>query len=98
MDESTTLREKFSSITIPLLCTYTSDVYNNYPDDQLEEFINEYKKEVIALKKRFDTNNKHKLSQHLNVILILLPVRCKKEIVKNLHIRLTLMQEIGRDV
>jgi hypothetical protein len=47
------------------------------------------------LKKYFDENFKHPLKNHLNVILMLFPVSNKIELVKNLHQKLSLIQQIG---
>lgn len=96
-DEGTTLKEKFNSITIPMVCTYTSDLYKKYGDDSLNGFINDYISEVRLLKKRFDDRNKHKLKKHLNIILLLFPVKCKNELVKGIHKKLHLMQELSKD-
>jgi len=97
LDEATSLKDKFESITIPMLCTYSSDLYETYGDDSIDGFINDYTNEVRALKKRFDDKNNHKLKLHLNIVLMLFPVKCKNELVKGIHKKLHLMQELGRD-
>jgi hypothetical protein len=96
-DESTTLKDKFNSINIPLLCTYSSELYENYDNDSIEGFLEDYIDEVQKLKKRFDEKNKHPLKQHMNVILLLLPVKCKNNLVKKLHKKLHMMQEMSKD-
>lgn len=97
LDETTTLKDKFDSINIPLLCTYSSEVYDYYDNDTIKGFIEDYVNEVKKLKKRFDENNKHPLKQHINVILLLLPVKCKNELVTKLHKKLYMMQEMSRN-
>lgn len=92
---STKLSEQLDSITVPLLCTYTSDNFTKYDDENLKEFIEEFEKEVNDLKSYFDKNNTHPLSGKLNIILLLFPVQCKNKLVKGLHKNLSKMQSIG---
>ena len=94
LNKSTTLREKFQNITIPLLCVYESNNFTKY-NDEINEFIEDYEKEVRKLKIFFDDNNDHPLKTSLNIILLLFPVKSKKELVARLHKNLSLMQEIG---
>lgn len=95
LDSSTTLSEQLNSITIPLLCTYSSDNFSKYDNEALQEFIDEYEKEVRNLKDYFDKNNDHPLKTDINTILLLFPVKCKMELVKKLHYKLSLLQEVG---
>ncbi len=94
MDKNTKLTDLFKSITIPLVCTYTSDNFTKYDDENLQEFIEDYEKEVRELKKYFDENNDHPLKTNLNIILLLFPVKCKNELVRRMHKKLYLLQEI----
>jgi len=97
------LQDLFSSVTIPLLCTYTSKVFLNHTSEN-EEFINEYKGEVRDLKKLFDNKfeemkKKYKdtgepIQSDLNIIVMLFPVPDKKELVKKLHEKLSNIQGI----
>jgi hypothetical protein len=93
MNSKTKLSEVLSSVTIPLLCVYTSNNLANF-NEESEEFFKAYDKEVRELKKYFETNYSHSLSTKLNIILILFPVKCKKELVKRMHIKLTNIQGI----
>ena len=95
LDQSTTLSEQLKSITIPLLCTYTSENFSKYNDETLEEFIRDYESEVRELKEYFDLNNNHKLKTKINTVLILFPVTCKTELVRRLHEKLSLLQMVG---
>jgi len=94
MDKNKKLTDLFKSITIPLVCTYTSDNFTKYDDENLQEFIEDYEKEVRELKKYFDENNDHPLKTNLNIILLLFPVKCKNELVRRMHKKLYLLQEI----
>lgn len=94
LDSSTTLEEQLNSITIPLLCTYSSDSFNSYNDETLPDFIRDYETEVRDLQRYFDTNNNHPLKTNLNIILLLFPVKCKVELVKRLHHNLSLLQGV----
>jgi len=94
MNERTKLSDLLDSITIPLVCTYTSNNFTEYDDETIQEFIDEYEKEVRGLKQYFDQNNDHPLKTNLNVILLLFPVQCKNELVKRMHKKLYHLQAI----
>lgn len=94
MDKNTKLEDIFISVTIPLVCTYTSNNFTKYNDESLKEFINDYEKEVRGLKKYFDDSNDHPLKTHLNIILLLFPVKCKNELVRRMHEKLDHLQKI----
>ena len=80
------------SVTIPLLCTYESDLFKHFSTIDGDEFKNEYEKEVQSLQKVFN-NQIGKIKKEcgepirtdLNIILILLPIPSKKELVTLLH-------------
>lgn len=94
LNKTTTLREKFDHITIPLLCVYESKNFTKFNDD-IKEFYEAYEKEVKELQEYFIKNNNHPLKSHLNIILLLFPVKSKKDIVGRLHKNLSYMQELG---
>lgn len=94
MDTGTKLEAVLHSVTIPLICTYTSDNFTKYNDECREDFINDYEKEVRGLKKYFDENNDHPLKTHLNIILLLFPVKNKNELVRRMHKKLDHLQKI----
>lgn len=94
MDKNTKLSDILKSITIPLVCTYTSNNFTKYDDEALKGFIEEYEREVKDLKKYFDDNNDHPLKTKLNIILLLFPVKCKNELVKRMHKKLYNLQMI----
>jgi hypothetical protein len=94
MDEKTRLLDLFKSISIPLLCTYTSANFTKYNDESLQSFIKDYEKEVLGLKEYFDKINDHPLKTSLNTILLLFPVKCKNELVRRMHQRLYNLQRI----
>lgn len=95
MSKSTKLIDQLDTINIPLLCTYNSDLFSNYSDENAKEFLDEYMAEVRELKRYFDENNNHPLKTNLNIILILFPVQNKVELVKALHNKLSLLQTLG---
>ncbi|CAC9652097.1 HamA C-terminal domain-containing protein [bacterium endosymbiont of Bathymodiolus sp. 5 South] len=92
------LQKLFNSITIPLLCTYTSNVFSNRTDEAADEFKKEYKAEISTLKTRLERglekiktrykDSGEPISTNLNIVLMLFPVPSKKELVKRLHIKL----------
>mgnify|MGYP003555619695 CR=1 FL=1 len=47
------------------------------------------------LEKYFENNNDHPLKNRLNIVLLLFPVKSKRELVKRLHLNLNSMQNIG---
>ncbi|HDR1815012.1 TPA: DUF1837 domain-containing protein [Pasteurella multocida] len=91
------LQDFLKSVTIPLLCTYQSSLYNKPYNDK--EFIDEYEKEVRELKSYFD-EELSKLPQeigqpdkgNLNIILLLFPIKSKKELLTLLHNKLYAQQ------
>ena len=94
MDKNTKLENLLNSINIPLVCTYTSDNFTKYNDEFLTEFVNDYKKEVKFLEEYFNKKNNHPLKAHLNIILLLFPVKNKNELVKRMHKKLDHLQKI----
>ncbi|CZF79399.1 hypothetical protein GCE9029_01438 [Grimontia celer] len=95
LSSTTKLKDKLKNINIPLLCTYSSELFTKYDDEELDEFLSEYKNEIINLKEYFDKKNDHPLKDNINIILILFPVKCKIELVKRLHNKLSIIQMIG---
>lgn len=95
MAKSTKLIDQLSSINIPLLCTYSCDIFSKHDDEVSEEFCNEYLYEMRELKDYFDSLNDHPLKSKLNIILFLFPVKNKNEIVKALHKKISLLQSLG---
>jgi Cap4 SAVED domain len=89
------LSDKLNAINIPLLCTYTSDNFTKYSDENDINFINDYTTEINNLKQYFDNSFNHPFKDRLNVILILFPIKCKKEFIKKLHQKLSLLQAVG---
>jgi len=94
MDQHTKLSDVLSAVTIPLLCTYSSDNFKKYNDETSTAFIKDYESEVRGLKDYFDKHNDHPLKTELNIILLLFPVRCKNELVKRMHEKLDHLQRI----
>lgn len=80
------------SVTIPLLCTYESELFKNFSNIYGDEFKNEYEREVRLLQEVFNNQIKKIKSEcgepirtNLNIILILLPIPSKKDLVTLLH-------------
>ncbi len=95
MSKSTKLIDQLDSINIPLLCTYNSELFTKYSNENEPSFIDEYLKEMNELKQYFDERNNHPLKTKLNIILILFPVQDKVELVKGMHNKLSLLQRLG---
>lgn len=88
------LQEKISMINIPMLCTYSHDIYEVFSDLMKEEAITYHETNIRELKQYFDEKNKHPLKKYLNVILLLFPVKNKRDLVIKLHEKLWHMQLI----
>lgn len=80
----------FSSIVIPMVCTYNSKLFNDH-NDETAQYIDDFKKECLELQIEF---NKNKPATNLEIILLLLPVPDKDELNKELDDRLKSMQKI----
>lgn len=88
------LGDKLNMINIPMLCTYENDIYTKFEDLNEQDAINYHELNVRELKNFFDDENKHPLKSRLNVILLLFPVKNKKELITLLHEKLWHMQSI----
>lgn len=95
LDTTTKLADQLNQIVIPLICTYSCDLFNQYSDERDDNFIQAYEDEIKKLKKYFEDNYDHPLKNHLNIIVILFPVKSKVDLVKGLHKKLVIMQNLG---
>lgn len=95
ISKSKKLIDQLSAINIPLLCTYNCDLFSSHNDENNQIFIDNYIQEMRLLKQYFDENNHHPLKTKLNIILLLFPVQNKKELVKGLHNKLSLIQQLS---
>lgn len=84
------LDEIFQSVCIPLVCTYTSDIFKSHID-QTKEYLEAFEKECRELKAEFDKKNIH---TNLEIILMLLPVPSKDDLNTEFHKRLNSAQNI----
>lgn len=91
MSSQTKLQNILNSVTIPLLCTYSSWSFDTYSESLKEKIEEEWKR----LKAYFDKKNDHPLKSHLKIILLLFPVKCKKELVKRMHEKLFIIQSLN---
>jgi len=95
MAKSTKLIDQLDTINIPLLCTYSSELFSKYDDEKSQDFLDEYIAEMEELKTYFEEKNNHPLKTRLNIILILFPVQNKEELVKGMHNKLSLLQALA---
>ncbi|MDQ0271929.1 HamA C-terminal domain-containing protein [Cytobacillus purgationiresistens] len=95
LDNTTKLADQLNQIVIPLICTYSCDLFTEHSDERDEKFIQAYENEIKKLKKYFDDKYDHPLKSHLNIIVILFPVKSKVDLVKGLHKKLVIMQNLG---
>jgi len=80
----------FSSIVIPMVCTYNSSLFANHIDET-QQYIEDFKKECEAL---LDEFNKKKPVSNLEIVLLLLPIPDKDKLNFELDARLKSMQRI----
>lgn len=80
----------FSSIVIPMVCTYNSSLFVTH-NDETQQYLDDFKKECAALHDEF---NRKKPASNLEIILLLLPVPEKDELNAELDARLKSMQKI----
>ena len=92
LDSRNKLEDILSSVTIPMLCTYSSDTFNKHTTETSTEFIDDLANEIESIKQHFDDNVTIPIDTSLNIILFLFPVPSKKELVKLLHTKLSYMQ------
>lgn len=84
------LDEVMDNIVIPMVCTYSSDLYKNH-NDNTAEFLNDFVNECKELEKVFLDK---KIETDVEVILMLLPVEDKDLLIQGLDTRLKHMQVI----
>lgn len=88
------LSDRLNKINIPLLCIYPHDIYNRFNDMDCIEADEYHETNIRELKAYFDSQNTHPLKSNLNIILLLFPIRDKKELITKLHERLWHMQNM----
>lgn len=93
LNSEKSLEEKVKSIYIPLLCTFPCETLSKFTEES-EEFLKAYTEEMKSLQKYFEDQNDHPLKDRLNIVLLLMPVKSKKDLVKELHTRLFHAQSI----
>lgn len=90
------LADMISELNIAMLCLYPHDVYQK----KLEETLNEvegleyHKAHIRDLKEYFDSINDCPLKDKVNIVLLLFPVKDKKEFVMKLHRKLWHAQQL----
>lgn len=90
MDKHQKLDVVFSSIVVPMVCTYSSPLFQSH-QTETEEYLNEFISECQGLHDEF---NKVKIDTDVEIILMLLPVPDKDELNSELDKRLKNMQRI----
>jgi hypothetical protein len=90
MDKHQKLDVIFSSIVIPMVCTYNSKLFDNHTDNTAA-YLAEFHAECGRLNTQFETL---KGTTNIEIILMLLPVPDKDALNKELDKRLKAMQKI----
>lgn len=81
LDSNTSLDEIFDSVTIPVLLSYDSDTVKSY-DRITDEFKQDFSNEV---NKHWHTFKNKNLPKSVEIVLILLPLKSKKDLQDKLH-------------
>lgn len=92
LEQCTQLKEIVKMINIPLLCTYEHDIYDKFTDLDSIEANKYHVNNINEIKQYFYSNYNHKLKNKLNIILLLFPIRNKKEFLENLYKKLYFLQ------
>ena len=86
------LQNILSSVTIPVICTYESELFITFQDVNQDGFIEAYNSEITEIEETFKEEIKQIVVEKgepvrtdLNIILVLLPIPSKKTLVKLLH-------------
>ena len=86
------LENLLSSVTIPVICTYESELFITFSDVNQDGFMEAYNNEIAELEitfkeeiKRIIVEKGEPIRTDLNIILILLPIPSKKALVKLIH-------------
>jgi len=89
------LEDLFKSITIPVICTYQSKLFDGKTDEKSQAFQGELQNEIASLSERFDlaisklkAEKNLAIKTNLNILLLLFPIPSKKQLVKTLHEKL----------
>lgn len=87
------LENILKSVTIPIVCTYQSQIFEKCAHDQHPDFSKEFETEIRLLDAEFNKlieriETEEPVVTNLNVILILFPIPSKKELIKVLHQKL----------
>jgi hypothetical protein len=90
MHENQKLETVFDSICVPVVCTYSSELYKSIAEGE-KKCLELFEKECSKLKVHFE---KHQIKTELNVILMLLPVSDKDELATLMNEKLKSMRSI----
>ncbi len=94
-DGKTKLEDLFRSVTIPIVCTYQSNIFEGKTNENSTEFQQELKNEIDFLSNKFketlaelESERGELIRTNLNIVLLLFPIPSKKQLVKTLHEKL----------
>jgi hypothetical protein len=90
MDKHQKLSVIFSSIVIPMVCTYSSEIFDQH-NAETQQYFRAFEEECRKLEAEF---KKFKPATTVQIILMLLPVPCKDKLNDELDKRLKSMQNI----
>jgi hypothetical protein len=89
MDKHQRLDKIYSSIVLPMICTYSSPIFKKHCSDT-DKYLSDFKRECRELHDLFES---HRAKTNIEIVLMLLPVPDKTELNKELDKRLKRMQK-----
>lgn len=90
MDKHQTLDHIYSNIVLPMVCTYSSDIFKDH-SSETAQYLKIFEQECRNLDKEFLNQ---KIQTNIDVVLMLLPIPSKDELNTELDKRLKAMQAI----
>ena len=90
LHENQRLENILSSICIPMVCTYSSQLFSKHVD-KTKEYIVDFIAEMKDLEKTFDEKV---IKTNVDVLLMLLPIESKANLINRLDEKLKHMQKI----
>lgn len=90
MDENQKLDTIFKSIVVPMVCTYSSEIFQKHTNE-CSQYFNDFETECLQLAQEFRNNIP---VNNVEIILLLLPVPDKNELNTEIDKRLKAMQNI----
>ena len=96
LQKNVRLADMIDGLNLAMLCLYPHDVYKKMINEELgdEQRLDYHRTNIRELKAYFDSINDCVHKDKVNIVLLLFPVKDKKEFVKKLHEKLWYAQQL----